>query len=84
MLEGLALGNIVFFGGGMIYANLENNEAWKSAIACISVGIVFLQSLGIVIRCIIKQCVQNFKRQISTLQATAAAPVSAVEQTNSS
>ena len=31
-----------------------------------------------------KQCVQNFKRQISTLQSTPAAPVSAVEQRNSS
>ena len=83
MLEGLALGNIVFFGGGMIYSNLENNEAWKSAIACISVGIAFLQFLGIVVHCIIKQCVQNFNRQISTLQTTAAVSVSAVEQRNS-
>ena len=88
MLEGLTLGNLVFCSGGMIYANLENNQAWKSAVACISVGIAFLQFLGIVIHCIIRHCVQNFRQQTPTQTAAlcAVAPIniSAVEQGSSS
>lgn len=82
MLEGLALGNVVFCSGAMIYANLGNNEAWKSAVACISVGIAFIQFLGIVIHCIIRHCLQNFKQQMPT-RTTAVAPISVVERTNS-
>jgi hypothetical protein len=85
MLEGLTLGNMAFCSGGMIYANLENNQAWKSAVACISVGIAFLQFLGIVIHCIIRYWAQNFKKQISTQTAACSvAPINAVEQTSSS
>ena len=87
MLEGLTLGNLVFCSSGMIYANLENNQAWKSAVTCISVGIAFLQFLGIVIHCIIRHCVQNFRQQ-TPIQAAACAVASiyinSVEQGSSS
>ena len=82
MLEGLALANMVFCSGGMIYANLENNEVWKSAIACISVGIAFLQFLGIVIHCIVRQCIKNFKWQIPT--TVMVTPITNIEQVDSS
>ena len=78
----------MFCSGGMIYANLENTgEAWKSAVTCISIGIAFLQFLGIVIHCIIGHCVQNFRQKTPTQAAACAiAPIniSAVEQTRSS
>ena len=82
ILEGLALANMVFCSGGMIYANLENNEVWKSAIACISVGIAFLQFLGIVIHCIVRQCIKNFKWQIPT--TVMVTPITSIEQVDSS
>ena len=83
MIEGLALGNMVFCSGGMIYANLQNNEAWKSAIACISAGIAFVQFLGIIVHCTFKQCFKNFKQQIPT-QIVAIAPTSDIEEVDSS
>ena len=87
ILEGLTLGNLVFCSSGMIYANLENNQAWKSEVTCISIGIAFLQFLGIVVHCIFRHCVQNFRQQTPTQAAACAiAPIniSAVEQTRSS
>ena len=71
----------------MIYASLEINQAWKLAVACISIGIAFLQFLGIVVHYIIGHCVQNFRQQTPTQAAAlcAVAPIniSAVEQTRS-
>ena len=76
ILEGLTLGNLVFCSGGMIYSNLENNQAWKSAVTCISIGIAFLQFLWIIIHCIIGHCVQNFRQQTPTQAAACAiAPI---------
>ena len=77
MLEGLALANVVFFSSGMFYTNLET---WKSVIACTSIGIAFVQFLGILFHCIIEQC---FKNQLVPTQAVAAAPIHDVEQADS-
>ena len=83
MMEGLALGNMVLCSGGMIYANLQNNEAWKSAIACISAGIAFVQFLGIIVHCTFRQCFKNFKYRIPT-QIVAVTLTSDIEEVDSS
>ena len=48
-LESLSLGNLVFFSGGIMYAKFADSPALMSAIACASIGIAFLQFLGIVV-----------------------------------
>lgn len=49
MLESLSMGNLMFFSGVIIYADLMNKHAWNFAIVSISIGIAFIQFLGIVV-----------------------------------
>ena len=48
MVEGLSLGNLIFFSGGVLYTDLVNDHDQKFVIYSVSVGIVFIQFLGIV------------------------------------
>ena len=48
MLEAISLGNLIFFSSGILYSNFIDNGELKSAFACVSTGIAFLQFSGII------------------------------------
>ena len=75
MQEGLALGNVIFFGSGIIYANFTNNHTWNSTIACISVGVAFIQFLEIIVHQFIQYWFKKRKRASRLQQNLAQAAV---------
>ena len=77
MLEGLALGNIVLCSGGMIYANVVNREMWKSVVSCTTIGIAFIQFVGIIAHRIIRHCL---KKQVVTHPTISAAQIDQGEE----
>ena len=65
MLEGLSLGNLIFYSGGNIITDTKSSNNWKPVVFCISVGIAFIQFIGILIYHFAQNCFKKQKEHVN-------------------